>query len=589
MRLNSRRMLGKPEAVTFGGSLPRRHKLAQNLGERLSVSDRPLPLFRRVAAVMEGSTPGPGGHVRVLSNLPPSRAQKRLALGVVLVLFVCFVGAAGPLSTIPLTRVDAFMPAYGTAIFVNDSISAALLFAQFSVLRSRALLALASAYLWTGFIAIPWVLTFPGVFPGAGPLGAGLQSTACLYFCWHVGFTLFVIVYVFLKDLDPIKGLSESGVRAAVLASVGSVAALVFGATVLVTAGNALMPPIMLDTVRISNVWFYVAGPTAALIVVTLVLLWLRRRSVLDLWLMVVLCAYTIEIALISFPVPTRFSLGWYVGRVYGLLAGSLVLLILLAETTMLYGQLLRAVLAQRREREARLMTGDAVSASIAHEVRQPLSAMITNAGAGLRWLDRVTPDLDEAKAALKKVVTDGHRADAVIENVRALFKKDARTWTSLDVNNLIREALGLVRDDLQTHRIVVQAERNERSPRIKGDQIQLQQVLVNLLTNAIDAMATNDRERVLCVKSEVHDSGSVMVSVEDTGKGVEPSAADRIFTPLFTTKAHGMGMGLSICRSIVEAHEGRLWATANLPRGAIFHFTVPAHPEVDPESETVG
>jgi len=589
MRLNSRRMLGKPEAVTFGGSLPRRHKLAQNLGERLSVSDRPLPLFRRVAAVMEGSTPGPGGHVRVLSNLPPSRAQKRLALGVVLVLFVCFVGAAGPLSTIPLTRVDAFMPAYGTAIFVNDSISAALLFAQFSVLRSRALLALASAYLWTGFIAIPWVLTFPGVFPGAGPLGAGLQSTACLYFCWHVGFTLFVIVYVFLKDLDPIKGLSESGVRAAVLASVGSVAALVFGATVLVTAGNALMPPIMLDTVRISNVWFYVAGPTVALIVVTLVLLWLRRRSVLDLWLMVVLCAYTIEIALISFPVPTRFSLGWYVGRVYGLLAGSLVLLILLAETTMLYGQLLRAVLAQRREREARLMTGDAVSASIAHEVRQPLSAMITNAGAGLRWLDRVTPDLDEAKAALKKVVTDGHRADAVIENVRALFKKDARTWTSLDVNNLIREALGLVRDDLQTHRIVVQVERNERSPRIKGDQIQLQQVLVNLLTNAIDAMATNDRERVLCVRCEVHDSGSVMVSVEDTGKGVEPSAADRIFSPLFTTKAHGMGMGLSICRSIVEAHEGRLWATANLPRGAIFHFTVPAHPEVDPESETVG
>jgi len=589
MRLNSRRMLGKPEAVTFGGSLPRRHKLAQNLGERLSVSDRPLPLFRRVAAVMEGSTPGPGGHVRVLSNLPPSRAQKRLALGVVLVLFVCFVGAAGPLSTIPLTRVDAFMPAYGTAIFVNDSISAALLFAQFSVLRSRALLALASAYLWTGFIAIPWILTFPGVFPGAGPLGAGLQSTVCLYFCWHVGFTLFVIVYVFLKDLDPIKGFSESGVRAAVLASVGSVAALVFGATVLVTAGNALMPPIMLDTVRISNVWFYVAGPTAALIVVTLVLLWLRRRSVLDLWLMVVLCAYTIEIALISFPVPTRFSLGWYVGRVYGLLAGSLVLLILLAETTMLYGQLLRAVLAQRREREARLMTGDAVSASIAHEVRQPLSAMITNAGAGLRWLDRVTPDLDEAKAALKKVVTDGHRADAVIENVRALFKKDARTWTSLDVNNLIREALGLVRDDLQTHRIVVQAERNERSPRIKGDQIQLQQVLVNLLTNAIDAMATNDRERVLCVRCEVHDSGSVMVSVEDTGKGVEPSAADRIFSPLFTTKAHGMGMGLSICRSIVEAHEGRLWATANLPRGAIFHFTVPAHPEVDPESETVG
>ena len=165
-----------------------------------------------------------------------------------------------------------------------------------------------------------------------------------------------------------------------------------------------------------------------------------------------------------------------------------------------LYGRLLRAVLAQHREREARLMTGDAVSASIAHEIRQPLSAMITNANAGVRWLDRAAPDLDEAKAALKKVVTDGHRADAVIENVRALFKKDARTWTSLDVNNLIRETLALVRDDLQTYRIVVQADWNERSPRIKGDQIQLQQVLLNLFTNAIDAMATNDGERVLCV-----------------------------------------------------------------------------------------
>jgi hypothetical protein len=298
---------------------------------------------------MEGSTPGPGEHVLVLSNLPPSRAQKRLALGVVLVLFVCFVAAAGPLSTIPLIRVDAFIfiPAYGTAIFVNDSINAALLFAQFSVLRSRAVLALASAYLWTGFIAIPWVLTFPGVFPGAGPLGAGLQSTACLYFFWHVGFVLFVIVYVLLKDLEPIKGLSESGIRAAVLASVGSVTALVFGATVLVTAGHALLPPIMLDTVRISNLWFFLAGPTLALIVVTLVFLWLRHRSVLDLWLMVVLCAYAIEIALLSFPVPIRFSLGWYVGRVCGLLAGSLVLLVLLIETTMLYGRLLHAVLAQ--------------------------------------------------------------------------------------------------------------------------------------------------------------------------------------------------------------------------------------------------
>jgi signal transduction histidine kinase len=519
-------------------------------------------------------------HELVLSNLSPSVAQRRFALGVVLVLLVVFVIVAGPLWTLPLRRIDAFIPAYGTAIFVIDSITAALLFAQFSVLRSGALLALANGYLLTALIAIPWTLTFPGVLAPTGGLGGGLQSTVWLYVLSHVGFALFAIVYTLLKDADPMEWLSPRSIRARVLTTVGSVTALVCCATVFVTAGHALLPRIMLDTAQVSYLWYYVVGPMAGLFVVALVLLWLRHRSVLDLWLMVVLCAYAIEIALTAFPVPIRFSVGWYAGRVYGVLSGSLVLLILLEEITMLYGELLRAVLAQRREREVRLMTGDAVSASMAHEIQQPLSAIILYANASLRWLDRAAPDLDEAKAALQRIVTSGHRAGAVIENIRALFKRDGRTRTSLDVNNLIREALALVHDDLQTHRIAVQADYDQWFPRIEGNQVQLQQVLVNLITNAIDSMATEDGQRVLSLRSEVHDSGSVMVSVQDTGKGVEPSAIDRIFNPLFTTKAHGMGMGLAICRSIIDAHGGRLWMTANLPRGAIFHFSVPAHPD---------
>ena len=519
-------------------------------------------------------------HEFVLSNLSPSVAQRRFALGVVLVLLVVFVIVAGPLWTLPLRPIDAFIPAYGTAIFLIDSITAALLFAQFSVLRSGALLALANGYLLTALIAIPWTLTFPGVLAPTGGLGAGLQSTVWLYVLSHAGFALFVITYTLLKDADPIEWQSPCSVRAAIIASVGSVTALVCCATVLVTAGHELMPRLMLDTLRVSHLWYYAVGPMAILVVLALVLLWLRHRSVLDLWLMVVLCAYAIEIALTAFPVPIRFSVGWYAGRVYGVLSGSLVLLILLEEITMLYGELLRAVLAQRREREVRLMTGDAVSASMAHEIQQPLSAITMYANASLRWLDRAAPDLDEAKAALQRIVTSGHRAGTVIENIRAIFKRDGRTRTSLDVNNLIREALALVHDDLQTHRIAVQADYDQWLPRIEGNQVQLQQVLVNLITNAIDSMATEDGQRVLSLRSEVHDSGSVMVSVEDTGKGVEPSAIDRIFNPQFTTKAHGMGMGLAICRSIIDAHGGRLWMTANLPRGAIFHFSVPAHPD---------
>jgi signal transduction histidine kinase len=529
---------------------------------------------------MERLVPGLVADKLVLSNLSPSAAQRRLALGVVLVLLVGFVIAASPLSTLPLTRVDAFIPAYGTAIFVIDSITATLLLAQFSVLHSHALLALANGYLLTALVAVPWTLTFPGVFAAVSLLGAGLQSTVWLYILSHAGFALFVITYTLLKDADPIEWLSQRTAHTAILASAGAVTALVCGAAVLVTAGHALLPHLMLDAVQVSELWYYAVGPTAALFVLALVLLWQRHRSVLDLWLMVVLCAYTIEIALTAFPNPTRFSLGWYAGRVYGVLSGSLVLLILLVEITILYGELLRAVLGQRLEREARLMTGDAVTASIAHEIKQPLSAMAMNASAGLRWLDRAAPNLDEAKAAFMRVVTDGHRASAVIENIRALFKKDAPTWTSLDANTLIREALALVRGDLQTHQITVRVDCNEQLPRIKADPVQLHQVLVNLITNALDSMSTKAGERVLCVRSEMHDSGSVMVSVEDMGVGVEPSAIDRIFNPLFTTKAHGMGMGLSICRAIIEAHGGQLWVTANLPRGAIFHFTVPIHPD---------
>jgi C4-dicarboxylate-specific signal transduction histidine kinase len=301
---------------------------------------------------------------------------------------------------------------------------------------------------------------------------------------------------------------------------------------------------------------------------------------VLDLWLMVVMCAYVVEICLTSF-FSTRFSVGWYVGRACGLLSGSLVLFVLLYEITVLYAQLLRAMFAQRRERGARLATGDAVAATIAHEIKQPLSAMITNADAGLFWLDRALPNLDKAKAALERIAADGHRAGAVIGSIRAIFKKDVRNRASLDVNDLIGEALASARGDLQKHRVLARAETNERLPQVVGDRIQLQQVLLNLITNAIDSMADKNEPRSLCVRSNLYEGGGVLVSVADTGTGIGSQDADQIFNPLFTTKANGMGMGLSICRSIIEAHGGRLWVAPNTPRGAVFQFFLRTDPPV--------
>ncbi len=202
------------------------------------------------------------------------------------------------------------------------------------------------------------------------------------------------------------------------------------------------------------------------------------------------------------------------------------------------------------------------------------------NADAGLTWLNRAKPDLVEASAALKQIIANGHRAGTVIDSIRAIFKKDARNRTSLDINGLIEEALTLTRGDLQRHQILIDAAPSAPLPPVRGDRVQLQQVLLNLITNAIDAMAAKEGTRVLRVKSEPHDDGGIIVSVADTGTGIGAPELERIFDPLFTTKSGGMGMGLAICRSIIEAHDGRLWVAPNKPEGTVFQFMLRADGE---------
>ncbi len=515
----------------------------------------------------------------LLSSLSPGAAQKRLAFAVVLCILVVFLLITlGPLSGVRLGRLDAFVPAYATAIFVCDSITSILLFAQFSILRSRAILVIASGYLFTALIVIPFVLVFPGVFvPGRGLFG-GLQSTSWIWYFWHAGFPLFVIGYALLKDADSSKRFSRRSARAQIALSVALTAAVVSAAAFFFIAGESVLPQVASDSLQFSSLWpYFIGAPVALANASALIVLWGRRRSMLDLWLIVVICLYLIEVPLSYYPDPERFSVGWYTVRVFGVLSSSLVLIVLLYEIETLYAKLLGAILAQRREREARLMTGDAVAASIAHEVKQPLTAMVTSADAGFRFLDRSTPNLDRAKEAFKLISADGHRAGAVVENIRANFRNDVLTRTSLDVNEVIREAISLEHSDLEKHRILVDAEPNRQLPQVHGNRVQLQQVLLNLITNAIDAMRAREEPRVLCVKCEAHEGDNIKVSILDTGTGISSRDIDRIFDPLFTTKADGMGMGLSICRAIIEAHDGRLWVTPNTPRGAIFQFTLHA------------
>jgi len=225
-----------------------------------------------------------------------------------------------------------------------------------------------------------------------------------------------------------------------------------------------------------------------------------------------------------------------------------------------------------------RVATAGELSASIAHEINQPLAAMVANANAGLRFLGRATPDLDEARDTLKRIVRDGLRAGQVIGSVRAMFKKDGGETSPVDLNEVIQDVLRPVRGELQAKGIVVQTGLTRPLPLVLGHSGQLQQVILNLARNAAEAMdGLSGRTRLLRVESAIYDSGNVLVAVEDSGTGIDPNDVDRIFDSFFTTKPQGMGMGLSICRSIIESHGGRLWAASKVGRGSVFTVLLPA------------
>jgi C4-dicarboxylate-specific signal transduction histidine kinase len=230
-----------------------------------------------------------------------------------------------------------------------------------------------------------------------------------------------------------------------------------------------------------------------------------------------------------------------------------------------------------------RVATMGQLSASIAHEVNQPIAATVTNAQAGLRWLAGRPPDLEEVRQALGRILRDGNRAGDVIGRIRALIRRAPPRKDGLEINEAILEVIALTRGEMAKNSVSVQTQLAERLRLIQGDRVQLQQVMLNLIINAVEAMnATGEGSRTLLISTAKAGSESVLVAVRDSGPGLSPVGLDHLFEAFYTTKTDGLGMGLSICRSIVEAHGGRLWA-ANAPHGAVFQFTVPTQPDSVP------
>ena len=508
-----------------------------------------------------------GGGDQTETSFRITRPQLAVAGGLSLALVALFV-ATMPFARLPTQNTEILVPAYAAATFVLEAMTAALLFALYSARRSLPLLFLASGYLFGALMLAPWALTFPGVFT-AFDMDAGLQVTAAFGLLRRLAFPLFVLAFA----LAPRREITTNAALVAVCVCVG--------ATVLIEVTlyfRDALPPLMRDGRQVNLLWQVVPALAMALYAVDIALLLWFRRSALSLWVCIVLFSLGIELLLIAYlGGGTRLSVGWWAGRLYGLVAMSIILLVLIAQTTLVHIRLARTVAAELRSREKRLTAMEALSASIAHEINQPLASMVTNADAALRWLAKAEPRIDKAELALRRIVEDGHRANGVVAGIRTMFTKGTRERAELDLAAIVARAAGEAGRDARPYGVEIVVEGEREVPAVIGNAVQLHHVLRNLIENAVDAVrAAPLRARRVTVRLSQEAHGEVHVGVADTGTGIAPEVAERLFDPFVTTKPGGMGMGLMFCRAVVEAHGGSIWASANTPHGAIFHVSLP-------------
>jgi signal transduction histidine kinase len=479
----------------------------------------------------------------------PTLRERQLALAVVGVILIASAAVA-PFADISLLRLDSFIPSIQVVISITSIITAVLLFGQFSSIGSRALLVLAAGYLFVALIVVSHILTFPGAFSPTGLLGAGAQTAGWLYFVWHFGFPVASIGYVLLKDeKSPVRYSAGSAIVWTVIAVVGLVCLL----TWIATAKEQFLPVLFSDATSFSPLTTYVVGTDLLLSMLALVLLWKRSQSILDLWLCVAICAFLAELVINNVFISGRFTLGWYSGRTFSILVSTIVMILMIAQTFALNGKLMHLTRMLQRERSNKLANLEAVVASIAHEVRQPLASIALRGAATRRYLDRKPPDLGKARNSVGAIVDASMRANEILESIRGLFSNVDQEKQLIDVNQLAAEALELLREELNAFGIQISFQQTQL-PLIIAHKGQLREVILNLIQNAIDAMAAvEDRRRILRIKTDRHGNEAITISVEDSGPGIDSRKIERIFDPFFSTKAKGMGLGLAICKSIVE------------------------------------
>jgi signal transduction histidine kinase/CheY-like chemotaxis protein len=571
------------------------------------------------------------GEAIFLSSAPAGRGERRLALWVGGVLLLLFA-AALPFATQPLPRVPGFILVYETALVINDLVTAVLLFGQFGIGRSRALLVLGSAYLFTGFIAVLHALSFPGAFAPEGVIGGGSQTTVWLYMMWHAAFPLMVVAYALLKNGSRAARPWSGRPAAAIAAAVAAVVLLAAACAALATAGHEALP-VLLAGNRYTPMMIVVVGGTWSCSLVAWLVLWARRpHSVLDLWLMVVLGAWIADVALSAVFNAGRYDLGFYFGRAYGLLAASFVLLVLLLENSRLYARLFRSHEAEQQRRVEAQRLGEQLAAAnaqladknrqledasrlkseflsnMSHELRTPLNAVIGFSEIMKDGLAGELPPRQRGYAG--HIYQSGQHLLALINDILDLSKIEAGKTEAdlapLELHGLLAESLVVVAEKARASRIRLHREPGSAVPAVLADRRRLKQILFNLLSNAVKFTPPDGRVSLLDRVADRSRAAQAMpgfadgmrlplpdnefqsfieISVIDSGIGIGAADMKTLFTPFtqidnaLTRRIEGTGLGLAMVRRLAELHGGTVALTSEPGRGSCFTVWIPLRP----------
>jgi len=507
-------------------------------------------------------------------------------MGVVLVSLAIFAACA-PFAKTPLAPMPAFIPIYETALVVTDIVTAILLLGTFNFTRARALLLLSAGYLFTALITVAHALTFPGLFASGGLLGAGSQSTAWLYMFWHGGFPLLVIAYALGKKERRAGALREVPFSWLTAGTLAAVALVVAALTALATAGQSLLPTIM-DGHGYTTAMVVVVSTVWALSVAALGVLWSRKpHSLLDLWLMVVMVAWILDIALSAVLNAGRFDLGFYAGRIYGLLASSFVLVVLLVQNGLLYTRLVHAYEGERRARtrmqeKSRELSAanqelDAFSYTVSHDLRAPLRHV--QGYIELLERDAAGKISDKASRYLDIISNSAETMDKLIDDLLAFSKlgRGDLHETAVDMRMLVDACIAEMGPDTQGRIIEWML---APLPTVSGDPALLRQVWANLLGNAVKYSRGRPVAHIE-VGTAGMEGGRTVFFVRDNGAGFDMAHAARlfgVFQRLHSSREfEGTGVGLATVQRIVARHGGRAWAESVLGSGSTFYFTAGA------------